>query len=192
MNEKMKSALQTTLRSDEKILWESGTQPFRILDGKEGRQTLIQWVLSVICVGAMLAVYITHGGERAGFVVILIAILGVTVLLPVFQYRQTGGQWYFITNERALMIQRGGGIYAMELAQMDEYRLYPLDFGGAAIALGSALLEEKDKQLRWRACHPKESAETQSAGSVRGLVFYNVERAEDAARLLRDHAAKEV
>ena len=192
MNEKMKKALQGMLRPDETVLWESGTRPFRILDGREGRQTLLQWIFGTACVGALLAVYVAHGGKGLGFFAVLLVLLGIFVLAPLLQYRQTSGQRYFITNDRALVIQRGGSAYTMELADMDACRLYPLDFGGEAIALGSVLLEEQDRQLRWRASHPKENAEAQSTNEARGLVFYNVERAEAAMRLLRDDTAKEV
>lgn len=191
MNEKMKKALSRTLKPGEAVLWESATQPFRITDGREGRRTLIQWVLSVLCIGAIVVFFTANGGGSARFFAIMALLLALFIGAPILSYRQLRDQYYLITPTRALMLRTDGSVYAMELEGMGECRLYPLDFGGAALALGSTLLEEKDKQLRWRAGHPQESADATGVNAVRGLVLYRVERAEEAMRLLHGHAAKE-
>ena len=192
MNEKMKKALHQTLRPGETVRWESATQPFRIIDGREGRRTLIEWVISVLCIGAITVYFTANGGGSARFYLIMAVLLAIFILSPIFSYRELCGQYYLITQTRALMLRADGSVYAMELRDMGECRLYPLEFGGAALALGSTLLEEKDKQLRWRACHPQESADATGVNAVRGLVFYHVDRADEAMRLLNGCAAKEV
>ena len=191
MNEKMKKALHRTLKPGETALWESATQPFSITDGREGKRTLIEWILSALCIGAIVVFFTANGGGSARFFIIMALLLALFIGSPILSYRQLRGQYYLITQTRAIMLRTDGSAYVMELEEMGECRLYPLDFGGAAIALGSVLLEEKDKQLRWRANHPQESANANGVNGVRGLVFYHVERAEEAMRILSGYAAKE-
>lgn len=192
MNEKMEKALKETLRDGEQILWESGTQPFGVLEGKEGRGVLRRWIVSTALLGGLCAAYAANGGASVPFYAVMLAILAVLVLAPVVQWRQTLAQRYYITTQRAMILRANGSAYIMERENMGAVRLYPLDFGGAAIALGNALLSEGDRQLRWRSSHPDESSESVGFTAVRGMVFYRVENAEGAMRLLCDETAKEV
>lgn len=187
MNEKMKNALNETLESGEKVVWESAVQPFGLFDGKEGRSVLLTWVICAVAICGLMAAYATRNGKGFAIYLVSLAALAIIVLTPILSYRQTVGQRYYITSRRALTIRPDGSTFKMDLENVGESRLYKVDCGGAALALGSMLLAEKDKQLRWRANHPLESSDY----VLRGMVFYRPERAEDALRLLSSETAKE-
>ena len=99
-------------------------------------------------------------------------------------------QYYVLTDRRAMTVRPDGDVSAMELEHMGECRLYP-EGDAVSLALGSGLLEERDKQLRWRANHPMTGSDSRGADRVQGLVFYHVERSEEAMRLLRTFQASE-
>lgn len=181
MNEKMKRTLNETLDQGETVLWESGVQPFRLFDGREGKQTLLRWLICVVLVGGLIAAYAVRNGEGIMTYLVLLAVPAVVICSSVLSYRQTLGQRYFITDRRAMTIRPDGGVFSMNRETAGEIRIYKLDCGGVALALGSMLLAEGDRQLRWRANHPLES----STYVINGLVFYRPERAEEAVRLLR-------
>ena len=180
MNEKMKSALKNTLESDERVLWESGVTPYRLFDGKEGRGTLILWVVVIALAAGAIVSKVSSGEKGIGFYVIVAVILAAVILSPILACRQINGQRYYITDRRVLSIRPDGTVSAMDRSNIDAVRLYKVDCGGAALAMGSGLLEEKDKQLRWRANHPMVDGNF----NVQGLVFYRVKGAEEAMRLL--------
>ena len=190
MNEKMERALHATLRPGESILWQSGTQPFRITDGKEGRRTLLCWLAETACIVAIAAFFAANDAATARFLALMLLLLALVLFSPLLSYRQLLEQHYVITQERALLLRGDGSVYAMERGDIGTFRIYPMEFGGASLALGDELLEEKDRQLRWRANHPKESADQNGVNTVRGMVFYHVERAEEALRLLLSAGAK--
>lgn len=180
MNEKMKKTLNETLEPDEKILWESGVQRYGMLEGGEGRQLLLRWIICFVAIGGLAAGYANRGGNGIGLYLVALAALAIIVATPILSYRQTVGQHYCITDRRAVTIRPDGTVYSLDREDLGETRLYKVDCGGEALALGSLLLSEKDKQLRWRANHPLED----SGYVLRGLVFYRPEQAEKAMRLL--------
>ncbi len=180
MSEKMKQALQAALQPGESVVWEGKTQPFRIFDGKEGRGVLLRWRIALSMAVWRAAAYATHNGKGTVFYAVLALILIIVIGTSVLSYRQTVGQYCLLTNRRALIIRPNGNVFAMLRSDIGTAQLYPLDYGGAAIALGSALLPERDKQLRWRANHPLESSDY----TLHGMVFYHVENADAAMRLL--------
>ena len=187
MDEKIKKALETTLHPDEKIVWESGTMPFKILDGREGKQTLLQWVLSTVCILGLLGIIAAYGNFSATVVCLLVLLLAVLLVSPLLSYRNTQGQRYYITNERALLAKPDGTFYAIDRSDVDGCKLMKLQPHGVALVVGSTLYDEGDKQLRWRALHPKLGHTAKSFEGLteaEGLVFYNIERADEAARLL--------
>ncbi len=189
MDEKMQKALEETLFDGERVLWESGTQQFRLLDGKEGRKVLIQWVLSTICCAGFTILRVSQGELTAKFVLIILAIYALFMLAPVVSYRQLLALRYYLTDERAIQIKKDGTVYSMKLSGAPA-KLFPVA-PGAAIAIGSSIIEEGDKQLRWRALHALENPGKFDGCNALGLVFYNVERAEAAMQLLRAHESAE-
>jgi hypothetical protein len=182
MTDKMKTALREALLDGERILWESGVQRFGIFDGREGRGILIRWLICVTALTAMAAAYAVHSGKGIIFYLVIAFALAIIIASPILSYRQTAGQRYYITNRRALTLRPDGAVFAMQRANVGEARLYRLDCGGVALSLGSMLLAEKDRQLRWRANHPMEASDY----AITGMVFYRPENAEAALRLLEE------
>ena len=184
MNEKMKKALERTLRKSETVAWESPTLHFGILDGKEGRKTLMQWVLSTIFYAAILAVYAAHDSITPRFFILLSLVYGALIITPLLSYYTILGQRYYITSERIILIKRDGQVATMERDKIDAIRLFPTK-PGAALAFGKSVVDEGDSQLRWRSIHAKENPNSVGGLNANGLVFYNVERAEQAMKMLQ-------
>lgn len=184
MNEKMDAALSRAVGADETILWRSATQPFGILDGKEGKATLRRWVLCALCLLVLGALYAANNGAGVGFFFALLAFLAIIVFSSLFQYRLTRDQYYCITDRRVMIVRNDGDVFDMPLSDAEGLRLYPLDIGGAAVAIGSPLLKEGDKQLCWRSGHPFRSAEAEDFNTIRGMVLYRVDEPERAMSLL--------
>lgn len=185
MNEKIKQALEGALAAGEEVLWESETQPFKLLDGNEGRKTLLQWVIGTACCVGFAAFRFTQGELTPVTCAVLLVIYAALMLSPLASHRQLLGQRYFLTNERAILIKRDGAVYSMRLAGDTAAKLFPVK-PGAAIAIGAAVIEEGDKQLRWRSLHALENPGQFDGCNASGLVFYNVARAESAVKLLSE------
>lgn len=183
MNEKIKQALDGTLAAEEQVLWEGETQPFKLLDGKEGRRTLLQWIISTVCCVGFAAFRFTQGELTPAAGAVLLVVYAALMLSPMVSYRQLLGQRYFLTNERAILIKRDGMVYSMRLAEDTAAKIFPVK-PGAAIAIGQAVVEEGDKQLRWRSLHALENPGQFDGCNAAGLVFYNAARAENAIKLL--------
>ena len=62
MKPSVQKNLDSILSPDERVIWQSETKPFGILDGKEGKKVLRQWVVSSIA-AAVLAVLIALYGN---------------------------------------------------------------------------------------------------------------------------------
>ena len=188
MDPKVQETLKETLEPGETVLWESKTLPFKILDGKEGRQVLLQWVLSTVGILIFLVLILTVGNKSAAAIALLLVLLATLLLSPMLSYRRTQRQAYYITDRRALLVKPDGTVNAIERTEIDDCRLMPLDHGGVSLVVGSTLFPEGDKQLRWRSLHPKLGHTAKSYEGLtmaEGMVFYNIERAEEAFRLLR-------
>ena len=191
MEEKMKKALEETLLDGEKVLWESGTQPFRLIDGREGRRTLIQWILSTAICATFLVLRMTQGAFTGKVLAVVLVLYAVLMLSPVISYRGLLAQRYYVTNERAILIKRDASVYTMKINDGDiPAKIFPVK-PGAAISIGAAIVEEGDKQLRWRSLNPLENPGKFDGCNASGLVFYNVARAEDVLWLLRGGTEKE-
>lgn len=187
MNDKIKQALESTLADGEQVLWEGETQPFKLLDGKEGRKTLLQWIISTLCCGVFAAFRVAQGDLTPTTGLVLLAIYAVLILGPIVSSRQLLGQRYFLTNGHAILIKRDGMVYSMRIEDDTAAKLFPVK-PGAAVAIGQAVVEEGDKQLRWRSLHALENPGQFDGCNASGLVFYNVARAENAIQLLSEKA----
>ena len=189
MNDKMKQAFDETFRTGETILWEGETQPFRLLAGREGRGALLRWCVGALCVAAGSLVTVLYHTFSPGLFAAMALLYAVIAIAPVLTRAQLLGQRYYLTETRAVTIKTDGTVFTMSREKTDAVRLFPLE-NGAALALGSSLLEEGDRQLRWRALHPAENPGKFGGFNALGLVFYNVENAERALRLLQIDAEK--
>lgn len=187
MNEKIKQSLETALAGEEHVLWEGETQPFKLLDGKEGRRTLLQWIAGTVCCAGFAAFRFAQGGLTVTTGAVLLAIYAALMLGPVFSYRQLLGQRYFLTDRRAILIKGDGMVHSMMLTSGTAAKLFPVK-PGAAIAIGAAVVEEGDRQLRWRSLHALENPGQFDGCNASGLVFYNAARAESAVKLILEKA----
>ena len=89
-------------------------------------------------------------------------------------------------QERAQEVTSQAQIKARELPEIDDFQLLRDRAAGDCLVLGGCLFEEVDRQLRWRACHPKTDSQSGSRrGTAQGLVFFSVEGGMEAAECLR-------
>lgn len=185
MNEKINKALKETLLEGEQVLWEGGTQPFKMLDGREGRNILIQWILSTIICAALIYLRVSQEMATTRFFVIILIIYALFIVTPFVSYKQLLGLRYYLTDKRAILIKANAAVYTMMLDGVNA-KVFPVK-PGAAVSIGSEVVDEGEKQLRWRALHALENPGKFDGCNASGLVFYNVERAEAAMRLLSGH-----
>ena len=69
--------------------------------------------------------------------------------------------------------------------ELDDFWLLPGRTAGDCLVLGSCLFEEGERQLRWRACHPKTDLGSDGGRDLaQGLVFFSVEDGTAAAECL--------
>ena len=180
-------AIERYLREGERICWQSGTAPFPLLESGERWKIIGKWIGTVVATAALLALYIGQGREWSVKAVALILLIAVLMLLsPVIERRSLLGQRYWITNQRAILMTMDQTFYYMELSEIDDFQLLRDRTAGDCLILGGCLFEEVDRQLRWRACHPKTDIQNDSQrGLAQGLAFFSVENGAGAAECLR-------
>ena len=187
LDPKLEKTLSSFLYPDERVLWRGKTKPFGILEGKEGKHVLLQWILSVAGGALLLALAAANGTASAGLVVLTLLVVALLVAAPVFSFRALLAQGYFITDRRVLVLRPDGGGSMIAHENVDACRVLPLDHGGEAVVVGSELFDEGQSRLRWRALHPLEGHFAKSVEGLtecEGVVFYRVDGAADAAELL--------
>ena len=175
------------LRQGEQVRWQSGTKDFSLLEKGERWKIIGKWIGTVAAAAAILALYTGQGREWSIKTVAAILVIAVLLLLsPVIERRSLLGQRYWITDQRAILMTRDQTFYYMELLEIDDFQLLRDRTAGDCLVLGGCLFEEVDRQLRWRACHPKTDSQSGSRrGTAQGLVFFSVEGGMEAAECLR-------
>lgn len=186
-NRTVEKALEDYLREGEQVRWQSGTKEFPLLEKGETWKIVGKWIGTVAVAIAILALYT---GRESGWDVKAVAlILLIAVLMiasPVLERRSLLGQRYWITDQRAILMTRDRTFYYMELPEIDDFKLLQDRTTGDCLTLGGCLFEEIDRQLRWRACHPKTDTQSDGKrGAAQGLVFFSVEDGKGAADCLR-------
>lgn len=180
-------ALSNCLRQGERVLWQSGTMSFPLLEKGESWKIIGKWIGTVVVTAVLLALYTGPGREWSARAVAVILLIAVVMLLsPVIERRSLLGQRYWITDQRAILMTRDQTFYYMELSEIDDFQLLRDRTAGDCLVLGGCLFEEVDRQLRWRACHPKTDIQNDSQrGVAQGLAFFSVEDGAKAAECLR-------
>ena len=175
------------LRQGEQVRWQSGTKDFSLLEKGERWKIIGKWIGTVAAAAAILALYTGQGREWSIKTVAAILVIAVLLLLsPVIERRSLLGQRYWITDQRAILMTRDQTFYCMELPEIDDFQLLRDRAAGDCLVLGGCLFEEVDRQLRWRACHPKTDIQNDSQrGLAQGLAFFSVENGAGAAECLR-------
>ena len=187
----MEKELKDCLRQGESVCWQGVPVDFPLLDNANTRSILLKWILTVVIAGGVLIPYLKNQQEISmGFIGLLTLVVVLIVVSPVVERWSLKQQHYWITNQRAILMTRDKSIYYMELDQIDAYKLLTDMAAGQCLVLGECLFPEINKQLRWRACHPKTDMQSTSQGNATGLVFYSVSNADAAVALLTKSAVK--
>lgn len=179
--------LRAFLRDGEQVCWQGKTESFPLLENDAKGLILAKWIGTVVVASAILLVYTGNNPEWnmkvVGLVLLVAALL---VISPIMERQSVLRQYYWITNQRVILMAKDRSLYYMELSEIDDFKTVKGKTTHDCLVLGSCLFEEADRQLRWRACHPK--ADMQSDGNAdraMGLVLFNVSNAEGAAAHLR-------
>ena len=121
-----------------------------------------------------------------GFIGLVLLVAAVILISPVAERRNLMGEQYWITNQRAILMTRDKTFFYMELSDIDDLQVVGGTTKGKSLVLGRCLFEEAKKLLRWRACHPKVDVQSHDeTDRALGMIFYVVQGAEAAAKLLR-------
>lgn len=185
-------ALRTHLRAGEQVCWQGKTEEFPLLENDAKFKILAKWIGTVVVAFAILAMYISNNSETwsvkmVGGVIVIAALL---VISPIWERKCLLDQRYWITDQRAILMTRDQSFYSMELSQIDDFQVVQGKTAHDSLVLGGCLFEEVDRQLRWRACHPKTDVQSDGrSDEALGLVFFNVSNAEGAAAQLRQRKA---
>ena len=171
------------LEDGERLLWESKPKPFHIIEGSEGRDLMFVWTVSLFWL-YMILIYRLYNGMNTVLLVFLMMVLAWISLNPVVSYFQILRQHYCLTSRRALIVDANGASSSMELKDVENYHIFKTEDEGASLVMGDKLLAENGKQLRYRSLHPVRSQDSDGKLFTIGLVFYNAERIDEAARLL--------
>ncbi len=185
-NQSVEQALSAYLRQGEKILWQSETAAFPLLEQGERWKIIGKWIGTVIATAIILLLY-TGGREWSGAAVAAILVIAALLLLsPVYERYSLLGQRYWITDQRAILITRDRSFYYMELSGIDSFRHLQRKPAHDCLILGECIFEDIDRQLRWRSCHPKVDIQNDSRrGEALGMVFFSVEDGTCGADCLR-------
>ena len=188
----MKKKLSEYLRDGEKVLWEGKPETFPLLDQALKYTLLIRWIVTVAVTIAVLFLYMARNAKYSmGFIALLMLVALVVIAAPVMERRNLLAQKYWLTNQRAIMMNKDKTFYYLELDQIDDYQTIGDQAEFDCLALGSSVVGDTAKQLRWRACHPQIDLQGQSAqDNVIGMIFYCVSNADGAVAVLKSHRAK--
>ena len=178
--------LEGNMLPGEQILWQSGTGRFKLLSGANGRSILIKWAITVAVTLGIIGAYAATE-FRSNVVVILLIIMGLIILSPVMECSNLRGQQYILTNQRAVLIRGDRRIFSMPIQAIDDARIVQVSPNETCLLLGSKITGEPQKQLRFWAAHPLGAAE--DGKDVEGLVFYAIQNADQALRLVSQQLA---
>lgn len=136
-----------------------------------------------------LAIYLAMDTEKNTGVIALLALVALVLIAsPLVEQRNLRGQHYWITNQRVILMCRDHSFFYIPLQNVDVCKVVKNQTEWPCLAIGSAILEDVDKQLRWRACHPKVETEVKNAGDCAvGMIFYGIKNADAAMQLLQPY-----
>ena len=183
--EKMQTGLELYLEEDEVILWHGKTQGFHLLSEDAGGLILVKWLCIVAAAATIITLYIRETPQWNPAVVALILATAICLFVsPVVERQNLLHQQYWITDRRVVLRTGNGMFYFMALK----------DVGNSPVRIGDSLIlgrcmEEGQGQLRWLACHPQTEVSCgETVDRVESMVFYRVDGAEEAQKLLQNIA----
>ena len=188
----MDKKLREYLKDGETIHWQGKPEQFELLEGVYRFRILAQWILAVLICGGTMAVYLAMDTEKnTGVIALLVLVALVLIASPLAEQRNLRGQHYWITDQRVILMCRDRSLYYIPLGDVDICRAVRDQTEWPCLVIGSAVLEDADKQLRWRACHPKVETEVKNVGDCAvGMIFYGIKNADGALQLLQPYTQK--
>ena len=185
-------AFMEYLRDGEQVCWHGVTKPFPLLERDAKVLILAKWTGSVVVSAIILGLYMGNNPDwslKVAGVILLIAAL--LVVSPFMEKRSILGQEYWITDQRAILLSRDRTFYSIELSELDGFRLVEGKTREGTLVLGSDIFEDINRQLRWRACHPKTNVQSDGPSDrAQGLVFFSVSDSKKAADCLRQQMGR--
>ena len=182
----MDKELREYLRENEQVCWQGRPEPFPLLEGSIKNQILRVWIVTAVVVCGILVWYFGYAEKSAGVLGLMLIIAALIVVSPIIERRNLQGQTYWITNQRVIMRTRDKSFYYMNLNGIDEIRVVRDKSNNGCLVLGKIVFEDVDKQLRWRACHPKEDMQGhEDQECVLGMILYDLKDVDQAAELLK-------
>lgn len=183
----VEQALRAYLRDGEQVCWQGKTEEFPLLENDAKGKILGKWIGTVVVAFAILALYIKNNPDWSVKVVgMVLLVAALLVISPIIERSSLLRQQYWITNQRAILMTRDRSFYYMELCEIDDFQMVKGMTDHDCLVLGSCLFEDINRQLRWRACHPKTDVQSDGhSDQAMGLVFFNVSNIEGAAAQLQ-------
>lgn len=189
----MDKELRDYLRDNEQVRWQGRPEPFPLLEGSSKAKILRTWIVTGVIVCALLVWYFGYAEKNAGFLGLMLIIAALIMISPFTERRNLLGQNYWITNQRVILRTRDKSFYYMNLDGIDEIQVVRDKSDNGCLALGKIVFEDVDKQLRWRACHPKEDMQGHDDQEcVLGMILYDLKDVDRAAELLKSRTSSAV
>lgn len=179
------NVLKNQLEEDEKILWQSAPEPFRIISEKNKGRLITRWIICVVCFVVVTIAYVQAiKGSGMQFSILLDAILALIclyiALVPVFDARKVMNKCsYYLTDRRAVVVVNARE--ALSLKRKDiNVKLVDADNGSVHVLLG-ACTGSPEKKYLVSTFVPKMD---ENAEKAIGIVFYSVKDSEELRLLL--------
>lgn len=183
--------LNNRLRKGESLLWESAPKNFTMLEGKLYIKIIGQWIITVIFAIWLFYVERNRPEFGTGMKALVVAVAAAIILAPFVEYYNLKRQKYYLTDQRAMVRTADQTWYYMDYDKIDECCVIRDMTKGVCIAMGSVILGDVRRQLRWQACHPKmDQQETSVRGEAQGIVLYQPEGAEKMIKIMQENGVK--
>jgi len=177
--------VQEVLQPGEQLCWQSKTVPFKLMENDSRKSLLLRWIGGVVGIATIIALFLAGGRNgKLGFVAIIIGLLLIMMVAPLFELHKVRKYSYFLTDRRAIVLGGNGIVYSMGLEYVDDAWVLHGQTAGDCLVLGSAMMRDLHKQLRWLTCHPRINTINLENGLGMGMVFYSIENAEEAKACL--------
>lgn len=183
---KEKSTGDTALRlhEGEQILWQGRPSEFPYNEKAGMKNLIVMWGLGPLILIAVMAAYLTNGGKLLSIInIFLVLLLVISIFSPMRTKRTIMGQYYYVTDERAIVTMDGFEQFFVRLEDIDDVQIESDSVQDNALIIGSVLFPEIKKQLRWRACNAMAKDGSKETGQCAGLIFYGLKDADAAAAI---------
>ena len=178
-------SVQAVLQPNEKICWEGKAKPFKLMENDTKKTLLLQWVGGLLGIAVVVGMYFGGGQNgKMSFVMIISALLVIMMAAPFAELRKVQKYRYFLTNQRVISVSGNGTIHSMELKYVDDVQVLKGYTAGDCLVLGSAMMRDLHKKLRWLSCHPRTNLIDLENGMGMGMVFYSIQNADEAKACL--------